>query len=110
MGRDIRRAREQELRQYIRELEYRCDLLQRRWDTELDKYRQELYDRFLSVYVINIALAIYDVYGYQPTRINKIINAFNARIAMDQATGDAQAELKEKTGIEFYIVEELNNE
>lgn len=72
---------------------------------EVDRYKEKLYDGFLSVYLVNVALAVYDVYGNMPTRIQKIVQAFNERIMMERTLEEAQQELYEKTGIHFTITD-----
>ena len=69
------------------------------------RYKEELYDGFLSVYLLNIALAVYDVYGNMPTRIKKVVEAFNRRLEIGQTLEEAQKELEDKTGIYFRIVD-----
>lgn len=76
-----------------------------RIDREVDRYKERLYDNFLSVYVVNVALAVYDCYGNQPKRIQRVVEAFNRRIADEASLAEAQAELYDKTGIRFTITE-----
>lgn len=72
---------------------------------EVNRYKEMLYDGFLKVYLVNVALAVYDVYGNMPTRITKITQAFNQRILMAQDLEEAQRELLDKTGINFQITD-----
>ena len=71
----------------------------------MKKYREDMYDKFLMLYVVDVALAVYDVYGNMPTRITKIMRAFNDRILGEQDLHSAIKELRDKTGINFRITD-----
>lgn len=85
--------------------ENRIDQIRRENDIEIARYKDMLYDQFLGFYLVNIGLAVYDVYGNMPTRIQKIWEAFNKRIDSGQDFEQAQKELCDKTGIMFKIME-----
>ena len=81
------------------------DEIGRRADREVQRHKDELSDRFILVYMVNLALAVYDVYGYMPTRIQKIVEAFNRRIDQGQTLEDAMQELEDKTGIVYRFID-----
>lgn len=85
--------------------ERRVENLEARYAVDLQKYKDEMYDKFLMLYVVDVALAVYDVYGNMPTRIQKVMRAFNNRILGEQDLQSAIKELRDKTGINFTITD-----
>ena len=85
--------------------ERRVENLEARYASDMKKYREDMYDKFLMLYVVDVALAVYDVYGNMPTRITKIMRAFNDRILGEQDLHSAIKELRDKTGINFRITD-----
>lgn len=97
MGRSERRAEQRYQR--------RMENIEARYKADMNRYREDMYDKFLMLYVVDVALAVYDVYGYMPTRIRKIAQAFNNRIMGEQDLRSAIKELRDKTGIDFTITD-----
>ena len=77
----------------------------RRYGAAVRERQTRADDRQLMLWLVCMALGVYDVYGNMPTRIRKLTEAFQRRIyefgESDQTYHDLVRELKEKTGIEF---------
>lgn len=59
----------------------------------------------MELYTTCIALAVYDLYGYMPKRVRRIVNAFCERLMSLSETGvdyfTLREELDKKMGIQF---------
>ena len=75
----------------------------KRAEERLIEKQNRIDDKLIELWMVCLALAITDVYGYMPTRVEKIMNAFKARLAQlnDRPLESLCRELCEKTGIEF---------
>lgn len=76
---------------------------------QIERNQRRIDDHFIKLYVICIGLALYDLYGYMPKRIIKVIKAFNKRICSidgETVTFDTLAkELCDKTGLQFFMAD-----
>lgn len=101
MNRQERRRREKELQ---RQQEFN-----RQYGAAVRERQTRADDRQLMLWLVCMALGVYDVYGNMPTRIRKLTEAFQRRIyefgESDLTYHDLVRELKEKTGIEFQWID-----
>lgn len=78
-----------------------------RYAKEIKERQGKVNDRFISVYVVCIALALYNVYGWKRTGIRRVIEEFNrliCRVSDENLTFEMMNnELFDKTGIEFKL-------
>ena len=85
--------------------ERRVENLEARYKADMWKFKEDMYDKFLMLYVVDVALAAYDIYGNDEEKIQAIMEAFNNRILGDNDLEEAIRELYEKTGISFTITD-----
>lgn len=94
----------QERRRIAREAQKRAAFEQRYGDQIIER-QNKIDDRTVEIYTTCMALAITDLYGYMPKRVNRIVTRFCERIYQVEEDGvgfpELAQELKDKTGIEF---------
>lgn len=94
----------QQRRKQARELQ-RQQEFNRQYKNAVLERQSKVNDREMLVMLSCMALGVYDLYGNMPTRIQRIVEAFQKRLyefgESDMTYYDLVAELKDKTGIEF---------
>lgn len=77
----------------------------RRYGKQVVERQNKVDDRTVEIYTTCMALAVVDLYGYMPKRVNRIVTRFCERIYQveedDVSFSELEKELKDKTGIEF---------
>lgn len=76
-----------------------------RYGRQVRDRQNRIDDRLVELYTVCMGLAITDLYGYMPKRINRIVTQFCNRLMSLNDDGVSYAtlrdELKQKTGVEF---------
>jgi len=94
----------QERRRLAREKEKR-NAFYREYGKAVEERQNAVDDRVVELYTVCIGLAVYDLYGYMPKRVNRIVTRFCERLMSLNEPGvdfdSLQKELDEKTGIKF---------
>ena len=94
----------QERRRLARESE-KQRTFDRRYGKAVEQRQNAVDDRVVELYTVCIGLAVYDLYGYMPKRVNRIVTRFCERLMSLNDEGvdfnSLQKELDEKTGIKF---------
>lgn len=88
----------------LRELEKKR-AFEDRYCKEIEERQDRIDDRTVELYTTCIALAVYDLYGYMPKRVRRIVNAFCERLMSLSEPGvdyfTLREELDRKMGIQF---------
>lgn len=96
----------QQRRLMARRAEQRAEF-ETRYAREIKERQCKVNDRFISVYVVCIALALYNVYGWKRTGIRRVIEEFNrliCRVSDEGLTYEMlNKELYDKTGVVFKL-------
>lgn len=92
----------QQRRMLARQAEVEAKYLQ-----EIRDRQNKVNDRFISVYIVCIALALYNLYGWKGRGIQRVIGEFNrliCQVSDENLTFEQMnRELLEKTGIQFRL-------
>ena len=99
MNRQQRRLRE---RENARRYEFET-----RYAKEIQERQSHVNDRFIMVYVVCIAMALYNLYGWNGRGIERVIQEFNRLICLVGDEGitfdEMNQELYDKTGLRFKL-------
>lgn len=96
----------QQRRLMRKHLENRYDF-EERYAAEIRERQNHVNDRFIEIYVVCIALAVHNLYGWKARGIGRVIREFNrliCRIGEEGTTFDElNRELLDKTGVQFRL-------
>ncbi len=94
----------QERRRIEREIKKQRSFEQK-YSKAIEDRQDRVDDRTVEIYTTCMGLAVYDLYGYMPKRVNRIVTQFcNRLMSLADPNVDfpaLQKELKDKTGIQF---------